>query len=70
LFEPTGLRLVLQYSNTPSQKQKIKVGCQQIRSIILATQEAEIRRMEIQSQLRANGSQDTIFLKKPITKKG
>jgi hypothetical protein len=36
--------------------------------IILATQEAEIRRIAVQSQPLANSSQDSI-LKKPITKK-
>jgi hypothetical protein len=37
--------------------------------VILATQEAEIRRNEVQSQPRANSSQDPI-LEKPITNKG
>jgi hypothetical protein len=37
--------------------------------IILATQEADIRRIEVRSQPQANRSQDPI-LKKPITKKG
>jgi hypothetical protein len=37
-------------------------------SVILATQEAEIRRTVVQSQPWANSSQDPI-LKKPITKK-
>jgi hypothetical protein len=34
--------------------------------VILATQEAEIRRIMVQSQLQGNSSQDPI-LKKPIT---
>jgi hypothetical protein len=37
--------------------------------IILATQEAEIRKMVVQSQPWANSSQDPIA-KKPLTKKG
>jgi hypothetical protein len=41
----------------------------QKRMVFLATQEAEIRKMEIQSQPQANSSQDPI-LKKLITKKG
>jgi hypothetical protein len=36
--------------------------------VILATQVAEIRRIVVRSQPRANGSQDSI-LKKPITHK-
>jgi hypothetical protein len=34
-----------------------------------ATQEIEIRRIEVQSQPRENSSQDLIFKKKPIAKK-
>jgi hypothetical protein len=37
--------------------------------VILATQEAEIRRITVQSQPQANSSRDPI-LKKPATKKG
>jgi hypothetical protein len=37
--------------------------------VILATQEAETRRITVRSQPQANSSQDTI-LKKPFTKKG
>jgi hypothetical protein len=37
--------------------------------VILATQEAEIRRAVVQRQPKANSSQDTIS-KKPITKIG
>jgi hypothetical protein len=42
---------------------------QWLRPVILATQEAEIRRIIVWSQLWANSSRDPI-LKKPITKKG
>jgi hypothetical protein len=37
--------------------------------VILVTQEAEIRKIEVLSQPRENTSQDP-FLKKPITKTG
>jgi hypothetical protein len=40
-----------------------------VTSVILATQEAEIRRITIQSQLQANSSGDPIS-KTPITEKG
>jgi hypothetical protein len=47
---------------------KFKTGCQWLTSIILATQEAEIRGIEIQSQ-PGLAFQDPI-LKNPFTKKG
>jgi hypothetical protein len=37
--------------------------------VLLATQEAEIRRISVQSQLQAN-SFEGLISKKPITKKG
>jgi hypothetical protein len=37
--------------------------------VILANQEAEIRRITVQSQPRKNSSQDSV-VKKPFTKKG
>jgi hypothetical protein len=46
-----------------------KARYQWLRPAIPATQEAEIRRIVVQSQLWANSSQDPIS-KKPITKKG
>jgi hypothetical protein len=39
-------------------KKKKRAGCWWLLSVILATQEAEIRRMEVQSQQEANSSQD------------
>jgi hypothetical protein len=50
-------------------KRVLKAGCWWLTPAILATQEAEIRRITVQSQPRANSSQDPI-LKIPITKKG
>jgi hypothetical protein len=44
-------------------------GCQWLTSVILATQEAEIRRIEVQSQPRQIVLEDPISKKKPITKK-
>jgi hypothetical protein len=49
--------------------QKLSLGCWWLTPIILATQEAEIRRIAIQSQSRQVILGDPI-LKKSITKKG
>jgi hypothetical protein len=47
----------------------ITARCQWLMPIILATQEAEIRRIVVLSQTLANSLRDPI-LKKPIIKKG
>jgi hypothetical protein len=44
-------------------------GHQWLTPVILATQEAEIRRIVVQSQPQENSSQDPISEKKKITKK-
>jgi hypothetical protein len=46
------------------------LGAGWLTPVILATQEAEIRRIEVQSQIEANSSQDPILKKKSFTKKG
>jgi hypothetical protein len=49
-------------------KEKTKAGCRWLIPVILATQEAEIRRISVQSQPRENSLQDPIS-KITITKK-
>jgi hypothetical protein len=49
-------------------KTAFSAGHQRLTPVILATQEAEIRRILVRSQPRQNSSQDPI-LKIPITKK-
>jgi hypothetical protein len=51
-----------------SKKRKTGAGYQWFTPVILATQEAEIRRIVVQSQPQANSSQDPIS-KKTFTKK-
>jgi hypothetical protein len=51
------------------EKLKIQVRCQWLTPVISATQEAEIRRIEVQSQPRQI-VQETLSQKKPFTKKG
>jgi hypothetical protein len=73
------LFIILTYGSTTTSKsgintflktRKQKVArCWWLTPIILATQEAEIRRITVQSQPLANSSQDPIS-KKPIIKKG
>jgi hypothetical protein len=52
----------------PGKKSKWKAGHQWLTPIILATQEAEIKRISVQSQPQANSLQDPIS-KMPNTKK-
>jgi hypothetical protein len=49
------------------QKSNSMVRCRRLTPVILATQEAEIRRIEVQSQPRANSLRDPISKKKKKT---
>jgi hypothetical protein len=51
------------------QKSNSMVRCRRLTPVILATQEAEIRRIEVQSQPRANSLRDPISKKKKKKKK-
>jgi hypothetical protein len=55
--------------NTKKKKKKDWARRQWLMPIILPTQEAEIRRISVQSQTQKNSSRDPI-LKKPTQKKG
>jgi hypothetical protein len=59
----------LDYIVRPCFKRGSKARCLWLTSVILATQEAEVRRDCSSKPARANSSQDPI-LKNPITKKG
>jgi hypothetical protein len=52
-----------------TQKSQTLAGCQWLMPVILATQEAEMRRIKVQNQLWANSLEDPI-LKIPNTKTG
>jgi hypothetical protein len=56
-------------TSTEALKTLLGAQCQWLKPIILAIQEAEIRKIMVQSQPQANSSQDPI-LKKSIIKKG
>jgi hypothetical protein len=49
-------------------KTKILAGCWWLTTIILANQEAEIRKIMVQNQPWANSSQNPIFKKNPSQK--
>jgi hypothetical protein len=48
----------------------IKKAAQWLTPVILATQEAEIRRITLRSQPRQIVPRDPVWKKKPVTKKG